>query len=163
MDIKSAPLPSLPHERLKRLPKGWALAVVDGSCHGAEKNSPGDLFVGGVLFDRAGNELQRFCRPAGQGYSTDAEYQAIQVALRLAARLGVAGLEVHTDSEVIAKAVGRERIPTYRRPTLQARHQSVRDLMNRIACGCRVRFVGRERVTPAHTLAKLAQQTGATV
>ena len=142
----------VPPEEHAKLPRGWALAVVDGS-----RRQDGQLVVGGAIFDRGGRLVRCFSRPSGTGgTSTEAEYRAIRTAVKLGKRMGFKGIRILTDAKSVAEAINAESAPQFRRPELCRIYQSVTSMIRSAAAVFDVRWVRRGNVTPAHRLANAA-------
>jgi ribonuclease HI len=94
------------------------LVWVDGAARG----NPGPAACAAILKDATGEVLLRRGRRLGQRTNNEAEYEGVLLALELAHRLGARELQVHMDSELVARQLeGRYRvkaphlIPLYRR------------------------------------------------
>jgi ribonuclease HI len=93
---------------------------------GASRGNPGPAAIGAVIKDGRGRVLARISRRIGRTTNNQAEYRAIIVALEEALRMGVARVEVKSDSELAVNQInGRYRV---KNPRLQPLNQRVRQL-----------------------------------
>ena len=95
---------------------------------GASRGNPGPAAIGVVIKDGQGKVLARISRRIGRTTNNQAEYRAIIAALEEASRLGVARVELKSDSELAVKQiVGRYRV---KNQALRPLHQRVRELQS---------------------------------
>ncbi len=93
---------------------------------GASRGNPGPAAIGAVIKDGQGRVLGTISRPIGRTTNNQAEYQAVIAALEEAIRLGVAGVVIKSDSELVVEQInGRYRV---KNPALKPLHQRVREL-----------------------------------
>lgn len=71
---------------------------IDGACRG----NPGPMGAGVVVRDKAGIILSRRSKSLGQGTNNRAEYHALIMGLKEAARLGATKVQILTDSALLA-------------------------------------------------------------
>jgi ribonuclease HI len=96
---------------------------------GASRGNPGPAAIGAVIKDGQGSVLSRISRRIGRTTNNQAEYRAIIAALEEAIRLGVARVELKSDSELAVHQInGRYRV---KNPGLRPLHQQVRELQSR--------------------------------
>lgn len=84
--------------------KGAAIAFIDGASRG----NPGPAAVGVVMQDAHGKILKNISLRIGPATNNVAEYYALIYALQEAILMGVAELEVFTDSELVARQFSGE-------------------------------------------------------
>ena len=95
---------------------------------GASRGNPGPAAIGAVIKDGQGRVLGKISRRIGITTNNQAEYQAVIAALEEAVRLGVAGVVIKSDSELVVKQInGRYRV---KNPALKPLHQRVRELQS---------------------------------
>ena len=95
---------------------------------GASRGNPGPAAIGAVIKDGQGRVLGKISRRIGRTTNNQAEYQAVIAALEEAVRLGVAGVVVKSDSELVVEQInGRYRV---KNPALKPLHQRVRELQS---------------------------------
>lgn len=95
---------------------------------GASRGNPGPAAIGAVIKDGQGRVLARISRRIGRTTNNQAEYQAVIAAIEEAVRLGVAGVVIKSDSELVVKQInGRYRV---KNPALKPLHQRVRELQS---------------------------------
>ncbi len=95
---------------------------------GASRGNPGPAAIGAVIKDGQGRVLGKISRRIGITTNNQAEYQAVIAALEEAIRLGVAGVVIKSDSELVVKQInGRYRV---KNPALKPLHQRVRELQS---------------------------------
>jgi ribonuclease HI len=95
---------------------------------GASRGNPGPAAIGAVIKDGQGRVLGKISRRIGRTTNNQAEYQAVIAALEEAIRLGVAGVVIKSDSELVVKQInGRYRV---KNPALKPLHQRVRELQS---------------------------------
>ena len=82
----------------------WLRIHVDGAARG----NPGPAGAGAVLAPAGSRKPEELSVFLGEATNNVAEYCALVLALQRAARLGVARVEVFTDSELLAKQVTGE-------------------------------------------------------
>jgi ribonuclease HI len=93
---------------------------------GASRGNPGPAAIGVVIKDGQGRVLGKISKRIGKTTNNQAEYQAVIAALEEAVRLGVARVEVKSDSELVVKQVnGRYRV---KNAALKPLHQRAREL-----------------------------------
>ena len=93
---------------------------------GASRGNPGPAAIGAVIKDGQGRVLARISRRIGRTTNNQAEYQAIVAALEKALGLGVATVEVKSDSELAVRQInGRYRV---KNTGLRPLHQRVGEL-----------------------------------
>ena len=102
------------------------VAFVDGAARG----NPGEAGAGVVFKDAEGNVVERHALYLGTATNNMAEYKALILALRRAGELGVASLQVYSDSELLVNQInGRYRV---RVPHLQELCQEAIRLMRAV-------------------------------
>ena len=95
---------------------------------GASRGNPGPAAIGAVIKDGQGRVLGKISRRIGITTNNQAEYQAVIAALEEAIRLGVAGVVIKSDSELVVEQInGRYRV---KNPALKPLHQRVRELQS---------------------------------
>ena len=95
---------------------------------GASRGNPGPAAIGAVIKDGQGRVLGKISRRIGRTTNNQAEYQAVIAALEEAIRLGVAGVVIKSDSELVVEQInGRYRV---KNPALKPLHQRVRELQS---------------------------------
>jgi ribonuclease HI len=95
---------------------------------GASRGNPGPAAIGAVIKDEQGRVLGKISRRIGRTTNNQAEYRAVIAALEETIRLGVAGVMVKSDSELVVKQInGRYRV---KNPALKPLHQRVRELQS---------------------------------
>ena len=95
---------------------------------GASRGNPGPAAIGAVIKDGQGRVLGKISRRIGRTTNNQAEYQAVIAALEEAIRLGVAGVVIKTDSELVVKQInGRYRV---KNQALKPLHQRVKELQS---------------------------------
>ena len=95
---------------------------------GASRGNPGPAAIGAVIKDGQGRVLGKISRRIGRTTNNQAEYQAVIAALEEAIRLGVAGVVIKSDSELVVQQInGRYRV---KNPALKPLHQRVRELQS---------------------------------
>ena len=95
---------------------------------GASRGNPGPAAIGAVIKDGQGRVLGKISRRIGRTTNNQAEYQAVIAALEEAVRLGVASVEVKSDSELVVEQInGRYRVKNL---ALKPLHQRVRELQS---------------------------------
>lgn len=72
---------------------------------GASRGNPGHSGAGVLVADESGRVLEETSRYLGEGTNNEAEYRALILALSRAAELGATEVEVHTDSELMARQI----------------------------------------------------------
>jgi len=93
---------------------------------GASRGNPGPAAIGAVIKDDKGRVLTRISKRIGRTTNNQAEYRAIIAVLEEAIRLGVARVEIRSDSELAVKQInGRYRV---KNPALRPLYQRVREL-----------------------------------
>jgi ribonuclease HI len=76
-------------------------------CDGGSRGNPGPAAVAAVLLSPDGDVLERQAELIGHATAAEAEYRAILLGLRLAARHGVDPVEVRSDSQLAIEALTR--------------------------------------------------------
>ena len=95
---------------------------------GASRGNPGPAAIGAVIKDGQGRVLGKISRRIGRTTNNQAEYRAVIAALEEAIRLGVAGVVIKSDSELVVEQInGRYRV---KNPALKPLHQRVRELQS---------------------------------
>ena len=95
---------------------------------GASRGNPGPAAIGAVIKDGQGRVLGKISRRIGRTTNNQAEYQAVIAALEEAVRLGVAGVVIKSDSELVVEQInGRYRVKNL---ALKPLHQRVRELQS---------------------------------
>ncbi len=95
---------------------------------GASRGNPGPAAIGAVIKDGQGRVLGKISRRIGRTTNNQAEYQAVIAALEEAIRLGVAGVVIKSDSELVVKQInGRYRV---KNQALKPLHQRVKELQS---------------------------------
>jgi ribonuclease HI len=129
---------------------------VDGCSIG----NPGDAGIGVVLSAPAGDVLWELGDYIGTATNNVAEYRALLRGLQEALRLGVAEINVFSDSELLVKQLrGQYRV---RAPHLRPLHSDALRLLARFRSR-RVRHVRREKNKHADRLAEQAARTRGSV
>jgi len=78
---------------------------------GASRGNPGPAAIGAVIKDGQGRVLARISKRIGRTTNNQAEYRAVIAALEEAVRLGAAGVEIKSDSELVVRQInGRYRV-----------------------------------------------------
>jgi len=125
---------------------------VDGCSIG----NPGDSGIGVVLSGASGDVLWELGDYIGTATNNVAEYRALLRGLQEAIRLGVAEINVFTDSELMVKQLrGAYRVKA---PHLKPLHADALKLLARFRSP-RVRHVRREQIKRADRLAEQAART----
>lgn len=125
---------------------------------GASRGNPGPAAIGVVIKDGHGKVLARISKRIGRTTNNQAEYQAVIAALEEAVRLGAAGVEIKSDSELVVKQVsGRYRV---KHPALKPLYQQVKELQSSFQ-NCIVASIPRRQNREADRLCSDA--LGATV
>jgi len=125
---------------------------------GASRGNPGPAAIGAVIKDGHGKVLARISKRIGRTTNNQAEYQAVIAALEEAVRLGAAGVEIKSDSELVVKQVsGRYRV---KHPALKPLYQQVKELQSSFQ-NCIVASIPRRQNREADRLCSDA--LGATV
>jgi ribonuclease HI len=83
---------------------GPARLFTDGGARG----NPGPAAYGLVLYDADGNELLRRAEKIGRATNNVAEYAAVIAGLKLARQLGLAGLDVYLDAQLVVRQLTGE-------------------------------------------------------
>ena len=98
---------------------------------GASRGNPGPAAIGAVIKDGQGKVLARISRRIGITTNNQAEYQAIIAALEKALGLGVASVEVKSDSELVVRQInGRYRVKNMGLRPLNQRVGELRSLFH---------------------------------
>lgn len=135
---------------LADLPAGWVAAWSDGACAG----NPGPMGIGGLVRDREGGLVAMFSEAAGRGTNNEAEYLALDRAIRLAAELGAEGVVVCSDSELVVRQLtGDYRV---RNGRLHAYWSRARGAMTAFPGSVRLEWVSRVYNFDADALASRA-------
>jgi len=125
---------------------------------GASRGNPGPAAIGVVIKDGHGKVLARISKRIGRTTNNQAEYQAVIAALEEAVRLGAAGVEIKSDSELVVKQVsGRYRV---KHPALKPLYRQVKELQSSFQ-NCIVASIPRRQNREADRLCSDA--LGATV
>ncbi len=74
---------------------------------GGARGNPGPAGVGVVIWD-GNNLVGQYSKYIGKATNNQAEYQAVIFGLEQAKKLGAKEVEVHLDSELVAKQLNRE-------------------------------------------------------
>ncbi|HEY9072986.1 MAG TPA: ribonuclease HI family protein, partial [Desulfobaccales bacterium] len=72
-------------------------------CDGASRGNPGPAGAGAALFNPLGEPAAKLARYLGETTNNVAEYQALILGLKEAARLGAHKLQVLADSELLVR------------------------------------------------------------
>ena len=70
-------------------------------CDGASRGNPGPSGAGVVILDKNGEEIFELSRFLGHGTNNEAEYRALIRGLTAAADIGIKGLQIFLDSELV--------------------------------------------------------------
>lgn len=125
------------------------IAFVDGAARG----NPGEAGAGVVFKDAEGNVVERHALYLGTATNNMAEYKALILALRRAGELGVASLQVYSDSELLVNQInGRYRV---RVPHLQVLCQEAIRLMRGVG-RVNISHIPREKNAEADEQANIA-------
>ena len=125
---------------------------------GASRGNPVPAAIGAVIKDGQGKVLARISKRIGRTTNNQAEYRAVIAALEEAVRLGIAGVEVKSDSELVVKQInGRYRV---KHPGLKPLYRQVRELQS-LFQNCTVAPIPRRQNREADRLCNAA--LGATV
>lgn len=125
---------------------------------GASRGNPGPAAIGAVIKDGHGKVLARISKRIGRTTNNQAEYQAVIAALEEAVRLGAAGVEIKSDSELVVKQIsGRYRV---KHPALKPLYRQVKELQSSFQ-NCIVASIPRRQNREADRLCNDA--LGATV
>ena len=143
--IERAYLPSS-----SRLKEGLHLLI---SIDGAARGNPGPAGIGVMILEEGGPFERKVWEYIGEVTNNVAEYQALLLALREAARLKAARVKIRSDSELLVRQVdGRYRV---KHPRLIELHSEARDLMKSIP-SFQIEHIGRELNAQADALANRA-------
>ncbi len=85
--------------------KEGGLSIAKLFTDGGSRGNPGPAATGVVLLDMEDNVVKKSSKYLGETTNNQAEYQALQEGLELAASIGVKELEVYMDSELIVKQI----------------------------------------------------------
>ena len=107
-------------------PDGMAVAWCDGGSRG----NPGPAAYGYVIEDAGGAELAREAAALGVATAATAEYRAVHAALERALALGLAALEVRSDSRLLIGHLAGTVRP--RNPALAEHGDAIRELAGRV-------------------------------
>jgi ribonuclease HI len=131
-----------------------ALVFIDG----ASKGNPGPAGAGVVIAAPEGDVLRELSVPIPHATNNVAEYTGLVEGLRAARELGLARIEVRTDSELLQRQLDG----TYRvkNPTLRRLHARAAGLMHRFE-RCRIRHITRDQNQAADRLASAAARQAA--
>ena len=125
---------------------------------GASRGNPGPAAIGAVIKDGHGKVLARISKRIGRTTNNQAEYRAVIAALEEAVRLGAAGVEIKSDSELVVKQIsGRYRV---KHPALKPLYRQVKELQSSFQ-NCIVTSIPRRQNREADGLCNAA--LGATV
>jgi len=95
---------------------------------GASRGNPGPAAIGAVIKDGQGRVLARISERIGRATNNQAEYRAVIAALEEAVRLGAAGVEIKSDSELVVRQInGRYRV---KNPGLKPLYRQVKELQS---------------------------------
>ncbi len=120
---------------------------------GAARGNPGPAGAGVALFDERGRPVAELARALGETTNNVAEYEALQMGLEEALRLGARQVEIFLDSELVVRQVeGKYRV---RQPHLKPRLAKIRQLLSRFD-SYRISHVPREQNRLADRLANQA-------
>lgn len=120
---------------------------------GAARGNPGPAGAGAALFDEQGRPVAQLARALGNATNNVAEYEALQMGLEEALRLGARQVDIFLDSELVVRQVeGTYRV---RHPHLKPRLARIRSLLSRFA-SYGIRHVPREQNQLADRLANRA-------
>lgn len=124
------------------------VAYVDGASRG----NPGPAGIGVVISDTDGNVIKEIAEPLGRTTNNVAEYSALIRALEEARSLGGSGIQVYTDSELMARQInGQYQVRQRHLFPLFTRAKGLLDLFDR----ARVTHVYREKNTHADRLSNI--------
>ncbi len=127
--------------------------VLEAWTDGASRGNPGPAAIGIVFRQQGGEALAEHAEAIGRATNNEAEYRAVIRALELCVRWRVARLDLHVDSELVARQLrGVYRVKSASlRPLYQQAAHLARQLRQ-----FRVRHVPRERNRHADHLASRA-------
>jgi ribonuclease HI len=124
------------------------VAYVDGASRG----NPGPAGIGVVIADDEGNVLKEIAEPVGRTTNNVAEYSALIRALEEVRAMGGNGIQVYTDSELLARQInGQYQV---RKRHLFPLFTRAKDLMEQFD-RARVTHVYREQNTHADRLSNI--------
>lgn len=72
-------------------------------CDGGARGNPGPAGAGAVLYDEAGNVLDRRGEYLGRATNNTAEYRGVLLGLELARRHGLREIRLRLDSELVVR------------------------------------------------------------
>jgi ribonuclease HI len=131
----------------------------DGGIHlvmsidGAARGNPGPAGIGVVIGQEHGTYRRELSEYIGEATNNAAEYQALLLALKEAAKLQATGIRVRSDSELLVRQMeGRYRV---KHPRLSELHARARDLI-RAFRSFQIEHVRRELNREADALANRA-------
>jgi ribonuclease HI len=126
-------------------------------CDGASRGNPGPSGAGVVVFDQNGEKILELSRFLGNATNNEAEYKALIRGLSAAADVGIKGVQIFLDSELVVNQL----LGTYkvRNPRL---HQLFDKAMSRLRLfdEYAIFHVGRELNQKADRLANEAIDRG---
>jgi len=120
---------------------------------GASRGNPGPAAIGAVIKDGQGRVLARISKRIGRTTNNQAEYRAVIAALEEAVRLGAAGVEIKSDSELVVRQInGRYRV---KNPGLQPLYRQVEELQSSFQ-SCTIASIPRRQNREADGLCNAA-------
>ncbi|MCX7021027.1 MAG: ribonuclease HI family protein [bacterium] len=129
--------------------EGPARLFTDGGARG----NPGPAAYGLVLYDADGNELLRRAGRIGRATNNVAEYSAVIAGLELARQLGLTGLDVYLDAQLVVRQLtGEYRTKDPRLAELKTRALALARELTRV----RFHFIPREENRLADSLVNAA-------
>jgi ribonuclease HI len=141
-------------DRAVRAPSARRAREQPAACRihidGAARGNPGPAGLGVVLYGPDGQTLERLCRYIGEATNNVAEYRALLLALERAEALGLAEVEIYSDSELLVRQIqGRYRV---HHPGLRPLFAEARERMGRLR-RVTIQHVRREANAEADALA----------
>jgi len=139
----------------------WALGRLspDGArratlfTDGGARGNPGPAAYGLVIYDSEGNELLRRAVRIGRATNNVAEYSAVIAGLELARQLGITGLDVYLDAQLVVRQLtGEYRTKDPRLAELKTRTLALARELTRV----RFHFIPREKNRLADSLVSAA-------
>ncbi|MBI5529298.1 MAG: ribonuclease HI family protein [Deltaproteobacteria bacterium] len=91
--------PASPSHASRLAPHASAIVRIDGASRG----NPGPAAAAAIIETADGREIARACEPLGVTTNNQAEYRALILGLGKALELGITGVEVLSDSELLVR------------------------------------------------------------
>lgn len=104
------------------------LETLIGYVDGASRGNPGPAAIAGIIFDKDGNELERFALNIGTATNNAAEYKAIIELLKRARNYSAKKVIVKSDSELVIKQLKGEY--SVKDESLKEYYKQVKELSN---------------------------------